>query len=79
VEGLDQLAKVIPGVNDQSTLLYAPEVKFKSIRLDITKQLETAQVKNLFTAGDGAGVSGGIIPAAATGLIAAREILKRCK
>jgi hypothetical protein len=79
VEGLDQLAKVIPGVNDQSTLLYAPEVKFKSIRLDITKQLETVQVKNLFTAGDGAGVSGGIIPAAATGLIAAREILKRCK
>ncbi len=79
VDGLDTLAKVIPGVNDASTLLYAPEVKFKSIRLDITKKLETAQVKNLFTAGDGAGVSGGIIPAAATGLIAAKEILARCK
>ncbi len=79
VEGLDMLAKVVPGVNDQSTLLYAPEAKFKSIRLEITKKLEAAQVKNLFTAGDGAGVSGGIIPAAATGLIAAKEILRREK
>jgi hypothetical protein len=79
VGGLDMLAKVIPGVNDQSTLLYAPEVKFKSIRLDISKKLETNQVKNLFTAGDGAGVSGGIIPAAVTGLIAAKEILTREK
>jgi len=59
--------------------LYAPEVKFKSIRLNISKKLETNEVKNLFTAGDGAGVSGGIIPAAATGLIAAKEILKREK
>ncbi|MEM2908643.1 MAG: FAD-dependent oxidoreductase [Candidatus Bilamarchaeaceae archaeon] len=77
VSGLDVLARVIPGVNDSSTLLYAPEVKFKSIRLKITKKLETEQVKNLFTAGDGAGVSGGIVAAAATGLIAAREILRR--
>jgi len=79
VGGLDMLAKVIPGVNDQSTLLYAPEVKFKSIRLNISRKLETNEVKNLFTAGDGAGVSGGIIPAAVTGLIAAKEILRREK
>jgi uncharacterized FAD-dependent dehydrogenase len=79
VEGLDMLAQLLPGVNDSSTLLYAPEVKFKSIRLRITKKLEAEQVKNLFTAGDGAGVSGGIVTAAATGLIAAREILKRKK
>ncbi|MGB9719440.1 MAG: NAD(P)/FAD-dependent oxidoreductase [Candidatus Anstonellales archaeon] len=77
VEGLDKLAGVIPGVNEDGTLLYAPEVKFKSIRLDITKQLETIKVKNLFTAGDGAGVSGGINGAAVTGLIAAREILRK--
>ncbi|MEM2948283.1 MAG: FAD-dependent oxidoreductase [Candidatus Anstonellales archaeon] len=77
VEGLDKLAGVIPGVNEDGTLLYAPEVKFKSVRLDITKQLETTKVKNLFTAGDGGGVSGGINGAAVTGLIAAREILRR--
>lgn len=76
-EGLSLLAKVIPGVNEPSTLLYAPEVKFKSIRLDVTKSLETRSVANLFTVGDGAGVSGGIVTAAVTGLIAAREILQR--
>jgi len=77
VEGLDKLAGVIPGINEDGTLLYAPEVKFKSVRLEITKELETTKVKNLFTAGDGAGVSGGINGAAVTGLIAAREILRR--
>ena len=76
-EGLDALSKVIPGINDPGTLIYGPEVKFKSIRLDIEKNMETKQVKGLFTVGDGAGVSGGIVPAAVTGLIAAEEILRR--
>lgn len=79
VEGLDMLAKVIPGVNEESTLLYGPEVKFKSVRLDVTKKMETKEVANLFTVGDGAGVSGGIVTAGVTGLIAAREILQRQK
>jgi hypothetical protein len=33
-------------------------------------------VKNLFAAGDGAGLSRGIITAAATGILAARGVLK---
>lgn len=76
VEGLDMLAKVIPGVNEESTLLYGPEVKFKAVRLQVSKNMET-NVANLFTVGDGAGVSGGIVTAGVTGLIAAREILRR--
>ncbi len=77
VEGLDMLAKVIPGVNEETTLLYGPEVKFKSVRLDVSKKMETKKIANLFTVGDGAGVSGGIVTAGVTGLIAAREILSR--
>jgi uncharacterized FAD-dependent dehydrogenase len=77
IEGLDMLAKVIQGINEEHTLIYAPEIKFKSVRLDITNKMETKKIKNLFTAGDGAGVSGGIVTAAATGLIAAREIIQR--
>ncbi|VVB98466.1 Uncharacterised protein [uncultured archaeon] len=77
VEGLDMLAKVIPGVNEETTLLYGPEVKFKSVRLDVSKKMETKKLANLFTVGDGAGVSGGIVTAGVTGLIAAREILNR--
>ncbi|MBI5018038.1 MAG: FAD-binding protein [Deltaproteobacteria bacterium] len=77
VEGLTLLAKVIPGVDEPSTLLYAPEIKFKSVRMDMTPTMETRQVAGLFAVGDGAGVSGGIVTAAVTGLIAAREILRR--
>ncbi len=77
VEGLDMLAKTIPGVNEESTLLYGPEVKFKSVRLDVSKKMEVKKLQNLFTVGDGAGVSGGIVTAGVTGLIAAREILGR--
>ena len=35
------------------------------------------EIKNLFAVGDGAGVSRGLIQASASGIIAAREILKR--
>jgi len=75
-EGLERLNKLIPGVASDSTLLYAPEVKFYSVRPKINKQMET-EIKNLFVAGDGAGVSGNIIGAAATGVIAAREIASK--
>jgi len=74
MEGLQRLDKLIPGIASDSTLLYAPEVKFHSCRPKIDTNLET-QIKNLFVAGDGAGVSGNIVGAAATGVLAARKII----
>ena len=76
LEGLDKLDRVVPGVAQDSTLLYAPEVKFSANRIYTNSDLETS-VKNLFVAGDGAGLSGGLVVAAATGVIAARGILKK--
>ncbi len=78
VEGLQLLDKVIPGVYSDSTLLYAPEIKFYARRIMTSKRLQT-QISNLFVAGDGAGVSRGIVGAAATGIIAARGILSLAK
>lgn len=72
-EGLERLNQIIPGVASDFTLLYAPEVKFYSVRPKIDRHMET-EIKNLFVAGDGAGVSGNIVGAAATGIIAARKI-----
>lgn len=74
VEGLKTLNSVIPGVYEDHTLLYAPEVKFYAMRIKTNKSLQT-RIPNLFVAGDGAGVSRGIVGAAATGIIAARGIL----
>ena len=75
-EGLERLDALIPGIGADSTLLYAPEVKFHSCRPKIDANLET-QIENVFVAGDGAGVSGNIVGAAATGVIAARRIAER--
>ena len=42
----------------------------------LSNVLET-EIKNIFAIGDGAGVSRGLIQASASGVVAAREILKR--
>jgi uncharacterized FAD-dependent dehydrogenase len=75
-EGLEVLNEIIPGVASDSTLLYAPEVKFYSMQVLVDRNMETS-VGNLFAAGDGAGLSRDIVNAAATGVIAARGILKK--
>ncbi|GFO97005.1 hypothetical protein ig2599ANME_1202 [groundwater metagenome] len=75
-EGLEVLNEIIPGVASDSTLLYAPEVKFYSMEVLVDRNMESS-VKNLFAAGDGAGLSRDIVNAAATGVIAARGILKK--
>jgi len=75
LEGLEKLDKVVQGVYNDNTLLYAPEIKFYAMRVETNNQLQT-KIRNLFVAGDGAGVSRGIIGAAATGIIASRGIIR---
>ena len=70
------LDKLAPGVDSRHTLLYGVEVKYYSSRLELSQSLETP-IHNLFAAGDGAGVTRGLIQASASGLVVAREILAR--
>ncbi len=76
LEMLEALDKIVPGINSPYTLLYGVEVKFYSIRLKLNNSLET-EIKNLFIAGDGGGITRGLIQASVSGVIIAREILKR--
>ncbi len=75
VEGLEILDKIIPGVNNGETLLYGPEIKFFSNEITTDSNMKLEQ-DNIYFIGDGAGKAGNIVTAAATGLIAARDILK---
>jgi len=75
IEGLEVLNQIIPGVASDSTLLYAPEIKFYAMEVNVDRNMETS-IKNLYAAGDGAGLSRDIVNAAATGILAARGILK---
>ena len=76
IEGLEKLNEVIPGVASDSTLLYAPEVKFYAMELQVSPELATS-TKGLYAAVDGTGLSRDIINAAATGVIAGRAILQQ--
>ncbi len=76
LEMLEVLDNVAPGVNSGDTLLYGVEVKYYSMRLKLSKTLET-EIRNLYAAGDGAGVTRGLIQSSISGVVAAREIGKR--
>lgn len=75
LEGLETLDKIVPGVNNDDTLLYGPEIKFFSNEIETNNQFKLEK-DNIYFIGDGAGKAGNIVTAAATGLIAARDILK---
>ena len=77
-EMLQALDKMTPGIYSRDTLLYGVEVKFYSSKLQLTNRLET-KVHNLFTVGDGAGVTRGLIQASASGVLVGREIVEREK
>jgi len=76
VEILKALDGLAPGVFSRYTLLYGVEVKFYSSRMELGAGLET-HIENLFAAGDGAGVTRGLVQASASGLVVAREIVRR--
>jgi uncharacterized FAD-dependent dehydrogenase len=77
-EMLQALDVIAPGVHSRDTLLYGIEVKFYSSHLELNNALET-RIHNMFTIGDGAGVTRGLIQASASGVMVAREIMKREK
>ena len=75
LEGLEKLDKIIPGVNNDETLLYGPEIKFFSNEITTNNKFKLEN-EEIYFVGDGAGKAGNIVVAAATGLIAARDILE---
>ena len=74
VDGLEKLNHVVPGVANDETLLYAPEIKFFATQVETSRDLQT-HVKGMYVAGDGPGVAGNIVSASATGLIPAKHII----
>ena len=78
LEGLEILDKIIPGINNDDTLLYGPEIKFFSNEIETDNNFKLEK-ENIYFVGDGSGKAGNIVTAASTGLVAARDILKNIK
>ena len=76
IEGLEKLNFVVPGVSNDETLLYAPEIKFFATQVDTRENLET-KIDGMYVSGDGPGVAGNIVSASATGLIPAKAIISK--
>jgi hypothetical protein len=56
-------------------LLYGCEVKFYSSKIEVDDRFQT-KIKNLYTIGDGAGITRGLMQASVTGIVVARKILR---
>jgi len=76
MEMLETLDRITPGIFSRHTLLYGVEVKFYTNRVKLSPELET-NVRNLFLIGDGAGITRGLMQASISGMVAAKELLKR--
>ena len=76
LDGLEALDKIIPGVNNDETLLYGPEIKFFSNEIETDNNFKSKN-HNMYFIGDGAGKAGNIVIAAATGLVSARDIISK--
>lgn len=73
IEMLKALDTVMPGLASDHTLFYGVEAKFYSARPKLSESFET-QIKGLFAAGDGAGITRGLAQAGAAGVWIARNI-----
>ena len=71
---ISSLDKVVEGFAHPDNLLYGPEIKFYSNKIDINDKFETS-IKGLYSIGDGGGLTRGLMMASASGVQTARNIL----
>ena len=71
---IEQLNKVVPGFASIETLLYGPEVKFYSNKINIDENFET-NIKGLHCLGDSSGWTRGLMMASLMGVQMAKKLL----
>jgi uncharacterized FAD-dependent dehydrogenase len=77
--GIERLSAqgLIPGLNQDSTLIYGPEIKFHGINISTDDYLASVSAPNISFAGDGTGIARGIGGSEASAIRAAEGILKK--
>jgi hypothetical protein len=73
IQGIEILDKVIPGIASDSSLIYSPEIKYRSVKINLKNDLSTG-VEGLYFAGDGSGHAGDIIHSAVMGWLIGEKI-----
>ena len=70
---IDLMDKIIPGFANPDNLIYGPELKFYSNKVDLSKSFETS-IEGLHAIGDGCGLTRGLMMASASGIQLARKL-----
>lgn len=73
---IQMMDKVVPGFANEDNLLYGPELKFYSNKVELSNTLETS-VKGLYAIGDGCGLTRGLMMASASGVYLARVLCNK--
>lgn len=73
---IKQLDEVVPGFASDETLLYSPELKFYSNKIEMDKNLNTS-IMGLHCLGDSSGWTRGIMMASSMGVYCARKMMEK--
>lgn len=72
---IEMMDKVVPGFAGDDNLVYGPELKFYSNKVELQQDFQTS-VDGLYAIGDGCGLTRGLMMASASGVQLARKIFK---
>ena len=75
LEFIEELDKIVPGINGDNTLLYGLEAKFHSNKVLIDKYGKSSN-SNIYFIGDCSGMGRGLTTAYSQGILCAEDILK---
>ena len=78
IETIKAIDKVIPGFANPDNLMYGPEIKFYSNVVKLDKNFETS-IANLYSIGDGGGLTTGLIMASSSGVQMGRILVDKMK
>jgi len=73
---MEKISRLYKEITDPDTLIYFPVIEWGSERVKVNTNMET-NVKNLYTIGDSAGITQGIVASALTGIIAGNDIVRK--
>jgi uncharacterized FAD-dependent dehydrogenase len=76
LEFLEELDKIVPGIDGENTLLYYPEIKLHSNRVLIDKYGKTSK-EGIYCIGDCSGYVRGLTTAFSHGILCAEDILNK--
>ena len=71
-----EIDKIVEGFANPSNLLYGPEIKFYSNKVDIDSNFETS-INGLYSIGDGGGLTRGLMMASCSGIYLAIVLAKK--